>query len=129
MNKRVILALGVVGLAAMAGGCTSTQPASGATGEVRTNEVTGNVGTLAEAGLDRSMEAARAAVAALQFTTKKDSKDALKGVIEASTADDKSVTITVTKVSENTSRVDISAGPLNKGLAQTVMAKFRESLK
>jgi len=127
MKQATVVA--VVVMAGLLSGCTSTQPASGATGEVRTNEVTGNVGTLAEAGLDGTMEAARKAVSALQFTTKKDAKDALKGVIEATTADDKSVTITVTKVSENTSQVDVSAGPLNKGLAQTVMSKIRESLK
>jgi Protein of unknown function (DUF3568) len=103
------------------GGCSSTSPGTDKSTQVETNTITGEVTTLASTNLDSAFAAAKAGIAELQFTTTRDSKDALKGVLSARTADDKTVDVTLIRKSDNITEIVVSAGPINRSLAQSTM--------
>lgn len=114
-------------VAILPAGCTSSQEEDRPTREQ--NKVTGTVSTLVSAPLDRAFSAALSAVEGLQFTTTRQTKDALKGQIAARTADDKTVNISLTRKSDSITEISVSAGPLNQSLADTVARRIQDKIR
>lgn len=112
----------------LAAGCSSSPhddaPASG----ISTNPVTGNVSTVAQRDLDTARAAARAALSELNLTITQDLRDPSRTVMDARAADDRTVSITITKLGEQSARIDISAGPIHRPLAHAVMTQIRARL-
>jgi hypothetical protein len=118
-----------VGLALVAGGCTTSPSATTGAAELKTNNVTGTVSTTLPVGLDAAFRAAQGAVSDLKFTMTKSAADALKGVVEARTADGTSVETTVTKIGDALTKLEVSAGPTRTEVARAVVAKIQERVK
>ena len=81
--------------------------------------------TCATEAIDRLRERVRAEH--LRYAPQ--AKDALKGVLTARTADDKSVSIALTKKSDAITAISVSAGPIEQSLAKTVLEKIQGELK
>lgn len=117
-----------VSLAALAlsfAACSSTQPASDGKPEVKTHRVTGEVSSLLNTGLDNAYNAAVSAVKDdLQFTVESSTKDALIGVVKARTAQNKLVTVTLTKKSDSITGLAVSAGAFDSSIAKATADKI-----
>ena len=117
MNKRFQIpvrgaALGLLtGLTVMTSGCflvvagAAAGAGAGAVAYVD-GQLTVNFGNT----YDAVVHAADQAIAQLQFLKVGESKDALKAILEARTADDKKVLITVTRTSDTLTKVEIRIG-------------------
>ncbi len=109
--------------------CNESTKAHDGQAEINQNKVTGEASTLASTNLDKAYEGAIRAINSLQFKIEKQAKDALKGVLTARTADDKSVSIALTKKSDAITAISVSAGPIEQSLAKTVLEKIQGELK
>ena len=105
---RVSAALILASLVGLQSGCLIV--AAGAAGAGTVAYIRGGLEASLEGRYDSVVAAANEAVADLQFARISENKDALTALIVASTADDKKIDITVTKVSANISRVEIRVG-------------------
>lgn len=115
-------------LVLLAAGCTSAPHDDAPAGGISTNPVTGNVSTVAQRDLDTAHAAARAALSELNLTVTKDLRDPSRTVMDARGADDRAVSVTITKLGEQSARIDISAGPVHRPLAHSVMTQIRARL-
>lgn len=122
------LRLTVTLILALAAGCTSAPYDDAPAGGISTNPVTGNVSTVAHRDLGTARAAARAALSELNLTVTQDVRDPSRTVLDARAADDRTVSVTITKLAEQSSRIDISAGPVHRPLAHSVMTQIRARL-
>ena len=128
MNRRLLavsLFAPLLGLAA----CSTDAPKESGQAGLTTNAVSGTVKTYAEAGLDDTYAAAQKAVKEMQFTPVKEAKDALKGIVNCKTADDKAVGIVLNKVSDSITEVSVNAGTLNTDVAKAMAARIQALAK
>jgi len=128
MNRRFLAAALVIPALALSA-CTTDAPKEAGQAGLTTNAVSGTVKTYASAGLDRTYAAAQKAVKEMQFTTVKESKDVLKGIVDCKTADDKAVGIVLTKVSDSITEVNVNAGTLNTDIAKAMAFKIQDLAK
>ena len=125
MNRSFLAAALVCSTLALSA-CTTDAPRESGQAGLTTNAVSGTVKTYAEAGLDRTFAAAQKAVKEMQFTTVKESKDVLKGIVDCKTADDKAVGIVLSKVSDSITEVNVNAGTLNTDIAKAMANKIQD---
>ncbi|HAM72194.1 MAG TPA: hypothetical protein DCM86_11175 [Verrucomicrobiales bacterium] len=82
-----------------------------------------------EAPLDKAYGAAQGAMRDLQFTVKDTAKDALYAKVEAKTANDKTVRITLNKTSDKITELRIRVGTFgDEALSRTVHDKIKARL-
>jgi hypothetical protein len=82
----------------------------------------------ASVGLDSAYNATKDALAELQFFITQDTKDALTGVVKARTADNKNLTVTLNKKSENITEVSVDPGVIERSLGQRVIETIRAKM-
>jgi uncharacterized protein YceK len=131
MSKSWIQAVGLAVLVALTGGCAAVVvggvAAGGAVGGYA--YVNGEMQTTLEASMDRSWNAAQAAMKDLQFTIKERQKDAVQARLTASTAAGKSVVIKLKRVSDNVTDLRIRVGTFgDESLSQLITDKMRPHL-
>ncbi len=125
MRQTYTIASAAIAALALAA-CSSTQAPADGRSEVKTHRVTGEVSTLLPAGLDTVHEQAlRVVQDDLQLRVEKNNKDAMVGVIAARTADEKLITITLTRKADAITHVNTSAGPFNDDLCKRVIEKLQ----
>lgn len=110
----------------MAAGCSSSPSAAKGGAEVRTNNVTGTVSTMLSSSLQSSYNAALRAVDDMKYTTTRKALDAMKGVINAKTADGTTVDITLEKKGAELTDLAVSAGPTETDIAKTLVTEIQE---
>ncbi|MCC6425399.1 MAG: DUF3568 family protein [Phycisphaerales bacterium] len=129
MRIRPILLASLTLLACTLPACSSTSGSSNSTTTApETNTITGDVSTTASVSLDSAYAAANAAIAELQFTPIRQTRDALTGNVSAKTADNKTVDIKLTKKSDAITEINVNAGILERSLSQTVMETLRRKI-
>lgn len=128
MRSMMVVYGAVAGLAVVLCGCTSTGTSTSNTTATQHDTITGKISTDASVNLDHAYNAARDAIKDLRFTTVSEAQDALNGVIKAKTADDKSVEVRVTKLSDNITRIVVDAGVIDRSLAESTMEAIRRKL-
>lgn len=109
--------------------CNESTKAHDGQADINQNKVTGEAYTIASSSLDKAYEGSIRAINSLQFKIEKQAKDALKGVLTARTADNKTVSIDLTKKSDAITAISVSAGPLEQTLAKTVLDRIQGELK
>jgi hypothetical protein len=114
-------------VAAFPAACTTTSEGDRPAREQ--NRVTGTVTTLASTSLDRAYSASQDALASLQFPVQRQTKDALTAQLVAKTADDKTVTVYLNRKSDTITEVNVSAGPVNQALADTVAQRIQDRIR
>ena len=110
----------------LAPGCSSSPSAAKGGAEVKTNNVTGTVSTMLSSPLQSSYNAALRTVDDMKYTTTKKALDAMKGVINAKTADGTTVDITLEKKGETLTDLAVSAGPTKTDVARAVVTRIQE---
>lgn len=126
-RSALILALAAAALT-VASACSTTKSAEGQA-TIEQNKVTGNTSTLATASLDNAYEGAIRALNGLQFKIEKQAKDSLKGVLTARTADNKTVSVDLTRKSDTITEIEVSAGPIEQSLAKTTLERIQSELR
>lgn len=124
MNRRVLAAALIVPALALSA-CTTDAPAESGQAGLTTNAVSGTVKTYASADLDRTFAAAQKAVKEMQFTTVKEAKDSLKGIVDCKTADDKAVGIVLSRLSDAITEVSVNAGTFNTDIAKAMATRIQ----
>jgi hypothetical protein len=119
----------LAGATVLVGGCTSTtRTPQGATATY--NSVTGNLSTTVESNLDRTWDAAVAAVNDMQYRIVDRNKDAMTGIINAKTADGSNVRVKADRQSDHVTGVTVGMGPMGKeATARTLMDKILSRLR
>lgn len=112
--------------ALMLASCSSAPSPTSGGSDIRTNSVTGTVSTTLNKNLESSFKASKRAIEDMKFTPVTDSLDALKGVLQARTADGTTVDITVARQSDTLTVVEAGAGPLKTDVARALIAKIQE---
>lgn len=105
---RAVLAAVLTALVAGTSGCLAV--AAGAAGAGTVAYIRGELDTTLTSSLANVDGAANRALQELQFVKVNESKDALAAIITARTAQDKKITLTLTKVADNLTRVQIRVG-------------------
>ncbi len=124
---RAAVLAGLTSVAVMQSGCLLV--AAGAAGAGTVAYVRGELDASLGNGYESVVQASNRAIDQLQFKKISESKDALKAVLIARTASDKKVQITVTKVSETLTKVEIRVGVFgNEALSTTILEKIKSSI-
>ena len=101
----VLLAILLVGMAVLTGGCLLVAVGAGAAGTVA--YISGDLKAVESRSLADVYEATLKAVEQLELSTTRDSKDALSAVIVARDAQDKKITIKLRASTEETTKISI----------------------
>lgn len=118
-----ILLVSTVGFQA---GCVVV--AAGAAGAGVVAYVRGELETTLEGRLDAVHKAAGRAISQLEFNQISDQKDALTAVVVARTAQDKKIEITLTRVGDNLTKVQIRVGIFgDEDVSRTILDKIKAS--
>ncbi|HLO42161.1 MAG TPA: DUF3568 family protein [Phycisphaerales bacterium] len=126
--KSVLVLAAFSGLAILPA-CSSTSGSSSAkTTATETSTITGRSTMTASVGLDSAYAAAKDAISELQFVQTQDNKDALTAVLKAKTADNKTVTVTLTRKSDTITDVEVDAGVIDRSLAQKTLDTIRRKI-
>ena len=124
---RAAILAGLASVAVMQSGCLLV--AAGAAGAGTVAYVRGELDASLGNGYESVVQASNRAIDQLQFKKISESKDALKAVLIARTASDKKVQITVIKVSETLTKVEIRVGVFgDQALSTTILEKIKGSL-
>jgi len=125
---RAAVLAGLTSLAVMQSGCLLVA-AGAVAGAGAVVYVRGELQASLDSGYESVTKAANRAMDQLQFRKISESRDALKDVLIARTADDTRVEITVIKVSEVLTKVEIRVGVLgDQTVSMTILEKIRSSL-
>lgn len=117
----------ILGLAALAGGCTTVVDTSNSGASITYQA--GKLETFVAADLAKTTVATRRALEILRFASVRERTDALNSVFVARTALDKKVEVTLTKVSDATTRIDIRVGLIgDQDVSLAVLEKIRTNL-
>jgi len=124
---RAAILAGLTSVAVMQSGCLLV--AAGAAGAGTVAYVRGELDASLGNGYESVVLASNRAIDQLQFKKISESKDALKALLIARTASDKKVQITVIKVSETLTKVEIRVGVFgDQALSTTILEKIKGSL-
>ncbi|MBI1841049.1 MAG: DUF3568 family protein [Verrucomicrobia bacterium] len=119
-----LMLLSVAGCASIA--LIGAGAAAGVAGVAYAN---GELKTSLEASLDNAYAAAQAAMKDFQFSIKKTAKDVLYAKVEATTAQDKSVQITLNKTSDKITELRIRVGVFgDESLSRSIHEKIKARL-
>jgi hypothetical protein len=110
---RTALFAALVGATLVLAGCRATRTAADGT-PATFHKITGDLTFTVDAPLGRAWGAAQSAVEELQFRTTGSSKDAIQGILNAKSANDDSIKITIEKRTESASDVIVGVGPFGK---------------
>jgi hypothetical protein len=107
-KAHIVLAILLAGMTLCASGCLLVAVGAGAVGTVA--YVKGELEVTLNAGLDKSYGATLAALDQLKLVPTQKLKDALTAEIVARTAEDKKVTIKLTRIDEKLTKIAIRVG-------------------
>jgi hypothetical protein len=127
--KRSSLPLVVLGLALLPGlaGCVSTMTPASGTGVI--TYTFRELETTLPEDYNNVVEAARQAIKALEFVKGNDSKDAYAARLEARTALDKKVVITIANSGKNLTNIKIRVGLVgDQSLSMSILDKIKAGL-
>ena len=128
--KSILAILSAVLVLALTSGCVvvAVGAVAGA-GAATYAYVNGEVQSTLSATLDNTWVATQAAVKDLQFKLGKTSKDALNAHLECTTADGKSITIKLKRVSDTLTEVDIRVGKFgDQKVSDMILDKIKAHL-
>ena len=130
MNKQILTCAGALALLVACTGCpVLVVGAVAGAGAATYAYVNGEVESTLSAGMDKTWSATLAALKDLQFNTGKTSKDALNGHVESTTADGKSITIKLKRVSDTLTEVDIRVGKFgDQRVSDLILDKIKSHL-
>jgi hypothetical protein len=135
MNKRFQIplrgaALGLLaGLTVLTSGCFLVVAGAAAGGAGAVAYVEGKLRVNFSNNYEAVVHASDQAIAQLQFLKVGETKDALKAILEARTADDKKVTIEVDRVGDNLTKVEISVGTFgDKTVSMAIYDRIKGNL-
>ncbi|MBW8781228.1 MAG: DUF3568 family protein [Verrucomicrobia bacterium] len=124
---RTTALVALASLVAFQSGCLLV--AAGAAGAGTVAYVRGELDASLAGSYDSVVKAANRALDDLQFKKINETKDAIKTVLVARTADDKKVRIEITKVSDTLTKVEIRVGVFgNENLSRTILDKIQKNL-
>jgi hypothetical protein len=124
---RTTALVALASLVAFQSGCLLV--AAGAAGAGTVAYVRGELDASLSGSYDSVVKAANRALDDLQFKKINETKDAIKTVLVARTADDKKVRIEITKVSDTLTKVEIRVGVFgNENLSRTILDKIQKNL-
>ncbi len=113
-------------------GCLAAAAVGGARrgGRMRCAYIKGELKATEEASLNKTWEATVAAVDDLQFIVINKLKDDVSGELEAKTADNKTVKIKLTRVTDNLTDISIRIGTFgDESLSRYILSKIEARLK
>src|SRR4051812_24804237 len=111
MNKfSIILTAAALTLGAGLAGCNSSGSKNAASGTY--NAVTGNLSSTLDVNLDRSYNAAKAAVSDMGFKVRKDQKDVTQALLQVRDAADHNIDVTLKPLTDRTTTVTINQNPV-----------------
>ncbi|MHC4478558.1 MAG: DUF3568 family protein [Planctomycetota bacterium] len=126
-TKKLILTALLAAVALYVQGCMLVAVGAAAGGTVA--YVKGDLEATESRDLDTVYAASKKAVADLQYSITKDSKDALQAVIVARDAADKKTTIKLTKVTDNSTKISIRVGTFgDKTKSNLIYQKIHDAL-
>lgn len=124
---RLVVAVGLTGVTVVQSGCLIVAAGAAAAGTVM--YVRGELQASLANPYPAVITATGEAIEKLQFRKISEKGDALKTVIVARTGSDKKVEITVKKVTDSVTKVEIRVGVFgNEALSMTILEKIKESL-
>ena len=125
-----VMAAGLASLAVVQTGCVVVAVgAAGVAGAGAVAYVRGDLQASLPNGYESVVRASSKAIYQLQFKKVEDNHDALKAVLVARTADDKKVEITVTRESDENTKVVIRVGFFgDQALSMTILEKIKAAL-
>ena len=125
MKFRLVLAAAM--LAAALTGCVAV--VAGAAGAGTVAWVLGRLEVVLDANYEKAVTAANLAIKQFQFAKISEKKDALTAILIARTAEDKKVEIKVSKVGDQSSKVQIRVGFFgDEALSLTILDKIKTNL-
>lgn len=127
-KTRILLAVLLTGMTIYASGCLIAAVGAGAAGTVA--YVKGELEATLDAGMDKSYDATLKGLDQLQITPIQKGKDALTAEIVARNAEDKKITINLTRVDEKITKVTIRVGVFGDQVqSTTILGHIRQNLK
>ena len=127
-KKQVFLMVVFLGTAAIVQGCVVAAVGAGAAGTVA--YIRGDLETVEAKGLDTVYEATQKALDELGLKVTKKAKDAMSAKIIARDAQDKKVTIKLSKTAENTTKLSIRIGTFgSETKSRLIYQKIHDNLQ
>jgi hypothetical protein len=127
-KTRIVLAVFLAGMPLCASGCLLVAVGAGAGGTVA--YIKGELEATLDAGMDRSYDASLKALDQLHISPIQKTKDALTAEIVARTAEDKKITIKLTRVDEKITKLSIRVGFWgNQTQSTTIYERIKLNLK
>jgi hypothetical protein len=127
-KSQIILAGLLTGTTICVSGCLLVAVGAGSAGTVA--YVKGELETTLDAGLDKSYDATLKALDKLQLTPIQKSKDALAAEVVSRTAEDKKVTIKLTRVDDKITKLSIRIGVFgDQAQSTTIYERIKQNLK
>jgi hypothetical protein len=105
--------------------CTNSASAGKGDTTASFNKATGNLTATTDASLDNAFAAAKQAMNDMGYSTEKASQDALKGVITAREADGGRIDVTLERMADRVTEIEVSVGPFgNEAKARMILDKL-----
>lgn len=115
------------GLSVVLSGCAAVIGAGAGAGTVA--YLRGQLTASKDVGIDRAWTATRQAMEDLEFPINQSKKDASSAVLESETADDRSITIRLKRVSDRTTEIRIRVGWFgDEELSRLILDKIEQHL-